>query len=161
MVSVPWAVSFDTRFLNLPHACEIIVLFTACDDIVPPIACGICILNILCTIFHYILYSIIDALYNNSCLEHTSHMWFHYSSHIWYLCPDTRSCLIWHSRLEHTSHKLRHHSACRTHFNYAYTHMIIAVSYDALFLGHFSENNIAIVLTLNKQSTQRFLSHIF
>ena len=32
--------------------------------------------------------------------------------------------------------------------------MIIAVSYDALFLGHFSENNIAIGLALNKQSTQ-------
>ena len=69
---LPHVTSYSTNrmwypFLKLSHLTlvsqayltrEIIVLFTACDITVSPIACGICILNILCTTFHYILYSI-------------------------------------------------------------------------------------------------------
>ena len=53
----------------------------------------------------------------------------------------------------HTSYVILAPSACRTHFKYTYTRMIIAVSYNARLLGLLSENKIAIGLTLNKQNT--------
>jgi len=69
------AALFDTRFLSIPHTCEIIVLFTACDVFVLPIACGIFILNTFCTTSHYTWYSL-------------------YHSYICYLCFSSRRCLI-------------------------------------------------------------------